>query len=259
MLSKFAHHVRRNRRAAARIFNADDLQYPDSGSASPSLDLRAYKTIKCSVTDPEDGTSLHWDQGSLTKWQLERFVPQCDQLCERCLQLADDLAQEFDRKRPRADDRYSFSHHETLGTLKSAAISGCHFCTLICSGGPYAQMNERPNATPYSLQIKISGEISGYYSPETFWGRIYIATDDEENSVDIMLHSGWFKRGPVPMTIRFPSTGDPKVLDLAKVWLEGCMTTHDQCCLLLERPLYICQSRRWHCGGRHFAQQLNRL
>jgi len=28
---------------------------------------------------------------------------------------------------------------------------------------------------------------------------------------------------------------------------------------LLERPLYICQSRRWHCSGRHFAQQLNML
>ena len=27
--------------------------------------------------------------------------------------------------------------------------------------------------------------------------------------------------------------------------------------VLLERPLYICQSRRWHCGDRHFAQQLN--
>jgi hypothetical protein len=28
--------------------------------------------------------------------------------------------------------------------------------------------------------------------------------------------------------------------------------------MLLERPLYICQSRRWHCGGRHFAQQSNK-
>ena len=219
MLSKFAQHVRQKRKEAARILNGN-TQSPGSGNARSSPEPRAYGPIKCSVTDPQDGTSLHWDQGSLTKWQLERFVPQCDQLCVKCLRLADGLAQHLSQNKRPDGQRFSHNHHETLGKLRSAAIAGCHFCTLICSGGSHTRLNEHSDSTSYSLQIEIDN-FDGY--------DVYIATDDEECSLNIWLQSGWYNRRTIPMTMRFPSTGDPKVLDLARLWLEGCMTTHDQC------------------------------
>jgi hypothetical protein len=226
MLSKLAHHVRRKRREAARIFSVNTRPL-ESGNTRSSSEPRAHSPIKCSVTDPGDGTSLHWDQGSLTERQLERFVPQCDQLCGRCQQLADDLAQDLDQNELRTGDRYSYSHHDRLEMLKSSAMAGCHFCTLLCSGGSNTQLNEHSNAMPYSLRF----EIFEYHSTETIGCHIYIATDDEECSVDTRLRNGWFERGTIPMTMRFPSTGHPKVLELARSWLEGCMTTHGQCCL----------------------------
>lgn len=227
MLSKFAHHVRRKRRDAARIFGVGDPQYSEPGSVRSSLEqAAAYGPIKCSVTDPEDGTSLHWDQGSLTRRQLDKFVPQCDQLCVKCLQLADDLAQDLNQSELRTGDRYSYSHHDSLGTLRSSAIAGCHFCTLICSGGSNAQLNDRSDSRAYLFEV----EIEHYYS-DIYYRNTCIATDDGEYIAGPRLNSGWFPRDGVPMTQRFPSTGCPKVLDLARRWLEGCMTTHSQCCL----------------------------
>ena len=223
MLSKLAHRVRRKRRAAARSFNTDYFRDSEPGSIRFSSEqVAAYGTIKCSVTDPEDGTSLHWDQGSLTECQLDRFVPQCDQLCEKCLQLADNLAQDIDRNEPSTGDLLSYSHHATLGTLRSAAVAGCHLCTLICSGGSLTILNKHTDSTPYSLKI---------YDYHLRWGNcgIYIATDDEQCLANTRLLGGRPGSKPIPMTMRFPSTGNPTVLDLARTWLEGCTTTHDQC------------------------------
>lgn len=149
-----------------------------------------------------------------------------------CLQLADDLAQDLDRHWPRTVFRHSYSHHETLGILRSAAVAGCHFCTLICSQGSLTRLNKHSDSTPYSLQIQKDEHnpvwVRYFFSNERHYD-IYIATNDERCAVISWLYGGWSNPGTIPMTLRFPSTGNPKVLDLARLWLEGCMATHDQC------------------------------
>jgi hypothetical protein len=102
----------------------------------------------------------------------------------------------------------------------------CKLATGILTGGSHAKLNEQSDFLTYSLRI----ETRNYFAASSGCD-IYIATDDEEYSVDTHLYLGWFKHSSIPMTKRFPSTGYPKVLDLARLWLEGCMATHGQCCL----------------------------
>ncbi|KAF3007476.1 hypothetical protein E8E13_004875 [Curvularia kusanoi] len=219
--------------------------------ARSSSELQAYKALKCVVTDPEDGTSLHWDQASLTRWQLERAAPQCDQLCEKCLQLGTDISRILKREEQRPDtqwwedpqDSFKTDHHNTIGRLRSAATAGCHFCALIShfKSEKVQDLFDCPDSSHYYLrvvyhQVQISRDWGkGLIEGLSRGFQVDIVTNEGEyNAAQLsagVLNHGAYGRCEIPVTLSFSSTQCPKVLDLARRWLDKCMTTHDLCCI----------------------------
>ncbi|KAJ8112862.1 hypothetical protein OPT61_g4875 [Boeremia exigua] len=172
------------------------------------------------IIDPDDGTRLHWCCGDPMKDQLEEFVQQCDQLCQRCLELAQlmsisrgGLRKASGSSPVETDIPRILRHHKTMMALEASAKSGCHFCCLLLD--VVAASSRR---TEYTLGFPLS---------------LYMISIESEDGIRgfISLYNIPIPREHrPPMTLAIPGTNHPKVLDLARRWLHSCRTGHSQCC-----------------------------
>ena len=174
------------------------------------------------VIDPVDGTSLHWCHGSLPWDELNAFVPQCDQLCRICLNLAKDVygLVRYHPGHAKAPDMrliVDLDHHNNMGTLNASAAAGCHFCALLneCRREELPEQAIRDSSS-YTLKIRRSIapmlwlEVGGHAMKALYLVRAVFT-------------------GEPQMTLSCSSTRDPKVLDLAKRWLDRCTEKHILC------------------------------
>lgn len=113
-------------------------------------------------------------------------------LCEVCRDLRFDLATLKRCTAANCVDGIIAGEHTTrvphqpgLGALESAALNGCHLCSLICSG--LEQNTERKEQVAHDDESKQPGQISLVYFLEKETGRENIVAHHDERWVTLHL------------------------------------------------------------------------
>ena len=191
----------------------------------------------------------------MARTQIELLSPQpiAGQLCAKCSPICNSVIPGARRERfvpsgldfKEADllNRRVIPHHETLGAMQTAALNGCHLCSLLwrCAALlDYETVNELYRS--YRLVYQLSpncGPDDGHFMIEVDEAQAREGERRTRHDMTVWIvpksnPESWMPERP-PESLQAWTTASEESFRLARGWLGKCLKDHEMCALKGEK------------------------